>query len=607
MPGPVLNSIKLDFWPAQRQNLPTGWVPSTGTAARLQIPAPQPFSIPSSCIQTDVSICAPDRRSLADELFDVVVIGGGINGVGIARETARAGLRTLLLEQNDFASGTTSRSTRIIHGGLRYLQYGEIGLVRESLAEREHLLRERQHLVRPIDFVLALPENAQFSSLQVRSGLWIYRQLAGRHPVSVPTRQQLREIETQLEHGHRWMLFHYDDAQCEFPERLVAEWLLEAYDSGAVIRNHAKVQTVMVDRGRVQGVLFHDQLTAEDQYVYAQWVINAAGPWADQVCASAAIDTGGPMVGGVRGSHIVLPRWPGAPESAIYTQATDGRPIFVIPWNGQMLVGTTEVPDSGDPSRVQATTPEIAYLISSLNSIFPHAQVYAADIRYAFAGVRPLQYVPDGFPNSITRRHVLHDHRMDDAAGMFSVVGGKLTTASSLARQCLRAMGRRPAKPDENAIAIGDSSGIESSITQWARCIAGVSGISEGTARGIAIWHGRRALGVARLAASEERMRQRLCPHTTHIVAEAVDSMRCEFAVTLGDVLLRRVPVALSGCWSAECSRQAAYAIGAALRWDEKETELRLEALEAERTFFLQKPDRIGLSAADLRPTQRAS
>ena len=158
--------------------------------------------------------------------FDVIVIGGGVNGVAIARECARGGRRTLLLEQNDFGSGTSSRSTRIIHGGLRYLEHGEIGLVKESLRERERLLQTRPHLVRPLNFILALPKDRVFSSrnaLAVRAGLWLYQTMAPNLKRCSSASEEVRALERSLDGGQQWSLFNYEDAQCEFPERLIAE------------------------------------------------------------------------------------------------------------------------------------------------------------------------------------------------------------------------------------------------------------------------------------------------------------------------------------------------------------------------------------------------
>src|SRR5689334_4187421 len=178
------------------------------------------------------------RAPLEGKHFHVVIIGGGINGVALARECAKAGRRTLLVEQNDFASGTTSRSTRIIHGGLRYLEHGEIGLVRESLRERQRLLSERPYLVRPMQFVLAMPSGRR-SALELRLGLWLYRRMGGRR--SMPTSAFERALES---YPDSLRVFHYEDAQCEFPERLVAEWLRDAIGAGAVVRNHTPALAV---------------------------------------------------------------------------------------------------------------------------------------------------------------------------------------------------------------------------------------------------------------------------------------------------------------------------------------------------------------------------
>lgn len=528
-------------------------------------------------------------RGLSQEHFDVAVIGGGINGVAIARECARAGKRVLIVEQNDFGSGTTSRSTRIIHGGLRYLEHGELGLVRESLREREQLLCRHPHLVRPLKFLLALRHGGRHSALAIRAGLWMYRALAGR-PAPSSSAERVRKVERMLDEHERWAMFEYDDAQCEFPERLVAEWLAEATGDGAIAINHCRVLEVARSRGRVTGLRLRDQLRGQESSISATWVINAAGPWVDQVCAAAEVRAGKPLIGGVRGSHIVVSSYEGAPDTAVYSEAVDGRPIFVIPWNGQLLVGTTEVADSGDPGATAPTEREVRYLADSLRHTFPGAATAWAEIRYAFAGVRPLPYSPGAPMASVTRRHRLHDHTADGLAGMISVIGGKLTTAVGLAREVAHKVGSAVAEPQPLLVAAAPLDGIEAALCQWARQVSCIAKVPETSALAIAQWHGRRALCIARLAASDAVMREPLCPHSPHLAAEAVEAVRYECAVTLGDVLLRRVPVALSGCWSDDCTRQAAARIGAALGWSSAQIERSAEEFEVERNAFLGKP-----------------
>jgi glycerol-3-phosphate dehydrogenase len=535
------------------------------------------------------------RRPLDGERFHVIVIGGGINGVAIARECARAGRRTLLVEQRDFAAGTTSRATRIIHGGLRYLEHAEFGLVRESLLERRRLLEQRPHLVHPLQFLLALDEKSRRSALAVRVGLWLYRALGARlHTNS--GREAQRKLEQLLNSGRRWSIFSYEDAQCEFPERLVAEWMVEAMEADAVVRNHTQVLAVDVRHRRVAGVLLRDQFSGKEERVEGTWIINATGPWADRLCLHSRINTGHPMVGGVRGSHIVVPRFAGAPDAAVYTEAMDRRPIFVIPWNEQILVGTTEVAEQGDPAKARPSQDEIDYLVRSLLHLFPGLKLSAGNIRYSFSGVRPLPFSPKEKASAVSRRHYLHDHAQDGAEHMISVIGGKLTTAAELARQCAAKIGISKVRISQrpmNTVSMASADMAELLVDRWVVEISEMGGISEGAARAVVEWHGKRALDISRMALRDPALRAPLCSHTEHIVAEAVDAFAGECAATLGDVLLRRVPVALGPCWSPACSREAAGRIGAVMGWNDTQNGAELEAFEIERAAFLSQPAKI--------------
>jgi glycerol-3-phosphate dehydrogenase len=528
------------------------------------------------------------RPPLESKRFDLMVIGGGINGVAIARECARAGRRTLLVEQHDFAAGTTSRSTRIIHGGLRYLEHGDIGQVRESLRERRWLLQRYPHLVHPLKFLLALDGDSRRSALAVRAGLWLYQNMGSARLRSNDSQAEEKQLERLLDAGKRFSVFNFDDAQCEFPERLVAEWLVETIAAGATARNHTQVLAVDIRNGRAIGARLRDQLSGKEERVEATWIINATGPWADGICHSSNIKTDSPMVGGVRGSHIVLPKFAGGPDAAVYTEAIDGRPIFVIPWNEQVLVGTTEVADSSDPGAVRPSAEEIDYLLRSLRHLFPVVQASQDDIHYAFAGVRPLPYSPRNSPSEVTRKHYFHDHTEDGAAQMISVIGGKLTTAGSLARECAAKIGATISTP---TLTVASESNAD--VEQWVVDVAKRGGITTDTARDIAEWYGKRTLAVADLARGSVEMRAQLCPHTRHIVAEAADAFGNECARTLADVLLRRVPVALGACWSSSCSREAATRIGAVMAWSETRLALELQAFERERDGFLRKVSQV--------------
>jgi glycerol-3-phosphate dehydrogenase len=533
-----------------------------------------------------VSSAIPSRSAVPSQGFDVLVIGGGINGVAIARECARHAKRTLLIEQHDFSSGTTSRSTRIIHGGLRYLEHGEIALVRESLRERERLLETLPHLVRPLQFLLLMPRKPRSllrSSLAIRTGLWLYHRWAGR---GRDHSSKVRVFERRLDAGESWSVYNYEDAQCEFPERLVAEWLTEAVSTGAVVRNYTQALEITRQNGHVTGARLRDAISRQEYFVSASSVVNATGPWADFLVNDSHIPASR-MVGGVRGSHLVLPMFPGAPAQPVYAEAADGRQIFVLPWNGQILAGTTEISDTGRPDNPQPSDHEIQYLLNGFLRLFPHSGLDKQDIRYTMAGIRPLPYAPGRKYAAVTRRHVLHDHEHDGAAGLVSVIGGKLTTAASVARDVARHLGLGIHEPANLFASPTPEDELDSTVRQWARVVACKAGIPEESAHAVAEWHGRHALAIAHAASLDGHLREPICSHTPHLVAEAVEAVAHECAITLGDILLRRVPVALGACWSEECSREAARKVGTALGWDQARVHQELDRFEEERQSFL--------------------
>lgn len=526
------------------------------------------------------------RPPLDGEQFDIVVIGGGISGVAIARECAKAGKSLLIVEQNDFGSGTTSRATRIIHGGLRYLEHGEIGLVRESLRERERLLAESPSLVRPLNFLLAMPEHSHRSALEIRFGLWLYRKFARVKP-NGDSASDRRRLEQFLDRGQRWSVFSYEDAQCEYPERLIAEWLHAAGSHNATIRNHTELLAVDRRNDEVDSVLLRDRLSGDEYRVQCDWVINATGPWADSICKRANLPMDEPLVGGVRGSHILLPTFEGAPASAIYTEAHDGRPVFILPWAGQILVGTTEIRDDTDPNLVRPASSEIDYLLAAFQRVFPSVPYRITDVRAAFAGIRPLPYIDEQAPDSITRRHFLVDHKDDGGTGMISVVGGKLTTAASLARDCARAIGIDVKEPRGFVVQEGMD---EQSLSRLYREMVEFARLPLASVKAIAQFFGPFATSVFNVIQQDDSMRRPICEHSDHVVGEAVYAVRREHAVTLADILLRRVPVALGPCWTDDCTRTAAERIGAALHWTTSQISYEIEAFEEEFERFFVRP-----------------
>jgi glycerol-3-phosphate dehydrogenase len=372
---------------------------------------------------------------------DLVVIGAGINGAAIARELALQGVSVLVLEREDLACGTSSASTRLIHGGLRYLEHAEFALVRESLREREILLETAPHLVRPLGIHLPIYTAARRVGWKINVGLWLYDRLFPSP--SLPRHQRLsagamKQVLPGLRSENLAGGMRYFDAQLEFPERLIVELAIDAARHGTVIATRSTAVAIAAEAGGLIGVQWTDASGAL-RHTLAKAVVNAAGPWVDRVLPETLP---GRLVGGSKGSHLVLAPFAGAPEAAVYAEAqSDGRPFFVIPWNGLILIGTTDERFDADPASVVAEEHECSYLLREAEHLFPAAGPLTGALCYTQAGVRPLPYRPAHAVGAVTRRHVVHAHRR--LPGLYSIIGGKLTTHRALAEDVLHALAQR--------------------------------------------------------------------------------------------------------------------------------------------------------------------
>jgi glycerol-3-phosphate dehydrogenase len=525
------------------------------------------------------------RPSLEGEHFHVIVIGGGVNGAAIARECARAGKRTLLAEQHDFASGATSRDTRLIHGAFKRAE-----ISRDLLREQTSLLASRPHLVRPQERLVAAVGSKQQMSLKQRTGWWLYKQMGEVRSLAPYGSSDREKLELLLGNRDRCSLSSYEDAQCEFPERLVAEWLVEAAEAGAVVRNYTQALAIDVRQGRARGVLMRDRLSGSEAHIEANWIVNATGAEAERLCQRSRIKPS-LMARTMRRSHLVLPRFAGAPEAAAQIEHENGTVLFLVPWHDQILVGGSAVPDRGDPAKVEPPKEDIQELLGAVQALLPSLQVSRENIKHAFSGLF-LDVAGSARP-AAAGSYLLHDHADEGAANMTTVLGGTLSSASLIGRECAAKFGcgQRKAPAEDDTL---KSEGFNSLFDNWVTQLSSTARISEEAASAIAEWHGKRSQAVAELAARDSKMRATLCPHTSHIVAEVVDAFSNEFAVTLGDALLRRVPVALGRCWSAACSREAVTRIRAVAGWSEQLAASELEGLEIERAMFMKSPARGG-------------
>lgn len=539
------------------------------------------------------------RRSLqqlTQTRYDLLIIGGGINGAGIASEAAGRGLKTLLLERQDFSSGTTGRSTKLIHGGLRYLEHGEFGLVFESLREREALLRLAPHLVRPLPFLILLHHDGPYRPRHVRLGLAVYDLLSlGK---SLPSHRALslaevREREPALIVEGVSAAFLYFDAQVTSPERLVIENVRAAEARGADVLNYAEVIGLVLEAGAVCGARVRDRVSGEEGLVRARVVINAAGPWVDAVCR--LLPQAMPRyIGGTKGSHLVVPnRW--GLRHALYAAAqADGRPFFIVPWQEYVLIGTTDVRYEGDADQVQTDDEEVAYLLAEARRLLG-PDLRHEDLLYAYSGVRPLPYQPGVPEGAITRRHILHDHEREDGlAGFVSIVGGKITPYRHLAEDvvtlaCRKLRPPRRARPKERFEPL--PGGVPFPPREVEE-MAGALGVAPESAAHLLEVYGGLSSEVLALVKRERALGQRLCPYHPDIAAQIIYALEREHAVRLADIFLRRTAIGWSRCLGLVCAPAAARLMGTYLGWDEPRVQEEVTAYRDElaRTFRLFMP-----------------
>ncbi len=512
---------------------------------------------------------------MATAEYDVIIIGGGINGAATAAAVAARGYRTLVLERDDFASGTTSASTKLIHGGLRYLETGDARLVHESLQSRERLLRERPHLVRPMGFILPVYEGDPRPSWYIRTGLALYDLLSPRKVSpwhSSFSERELQRFEPSVSTEQIKAAYLYHDAQVWSPERLTLEYLAQARASGADLRNHAPVDFIIVDGGRARGVDFHDALTGRRSTASARLVINAAGPWVDAVLDA----TGRAMrrrVGGTRGSHLVVDLDGRGPRHAVLASAkSDGRPMFITPWLDHHIIGTTDVRDDEDPSGVRAAGWEIDYLVAEAARILPGVGVEHRNVLYAYSGVRPLARAGEGvFEGAISRKSIIADHSSEGVQQLISIVGGKLTTAAELGRKVAEAVAGMIGRPRARGIAALPA--IPTSRAVF---------LPPDTQEHLRTVYGLSAPQVAAYAAADSSLARPISDQHRDIGAQVAYGVDHEGARTVADVLLRRTVVGLTRDLGRSAARSTSEIMGDRLGWSED------QRAQAVRDYFVE-------------------
>jgi glycerol-3-phosphate dehydrogenase len=495
--------------------------------------------------------------------YDLVIIGGGITGAGIARDAALRGLRVALFEKGDYGSGTSSKSSKLIHGGLRYLEHGEIGLVFESVSERAVQLDVAPHLVRPLSFLVPIYKDSRPGLEIMNIGLWIYDTLAlFRAPGMHKTFRGAKAVEMEpllRKDGLTGAIEYYD---CFTDDaRLVLENILDARTHGADCRSYTEVIAFERDAGgRVRGVRARNRLSGEEESVSTRAVVVAVGAWTDAVMERFGIDMGRRLLRPTKGAHLVFPSEKLPLRRAVtLISPVDGRVLFAIPWRGRTVIGTTDTDFEGDLDEVHTDAADARYLCESANRYFPDADFRPEDAISSWAGLRPL--ITDGQAEDegdVSREHEIFVR--DD--GVILIAGGKLTTYRRMAKEAVRsaikwlkrhhrqAFVRRDLdKPRTKKRPLPGAAGLDDrsvdGVKKLARRIAQDHHLDYETAKHLALIYGVRASILAEMIDERDELGLRMEDDLRYIWAEVEFAFRHDLACTVDDVLSRRVPLLL--------------------------------------------------------------
>jgi glycerol-3-phosphate dehydrogenase len=533
-------------------------------------------------------------ETIAGERFEVVVIGGGITGAGVALDAASRGYSVALLERGDYAVGTSSRSSKMVHGGLRYLQNFDLGLVREALLERQLMVQLAPQLVYPTPFLVAsLGEERRDRKLGI--GLNMYDVMAttrvGR------SRREMRSAKEEDEEfywspdRHRTIdrdevlemvpalaprdphdAYMFYDCQTD-DVRLVLTVLGEAERFGAVMLNGADVVEVLSDNGRAAGVAFVEAETGERVEVRADHVVNATGVWADEIRPEVVEEEDVPRIAPSRGTHIVLDQADlDMGRAACIVPAGEGRMIFSLPWYGRTLVGTTDNDFDGDIAHPQPGGDDVEYLLDAVNEYFGTSLTQSSLVG-AYAGVRPL--ISSGDPRKsvdISRKAELYE----TSSGMLTITGGKLTTWRRMAKQTVDRLVER-----EGREAPCHTAEIPLGMEARAEDLEGPDGVSEESIHQLAFRYGHAARAVLDLAWKDPKLAAPIAPGRPDLLAEVVIAARREQARTVADVLLRRTRLGILAAPQLRTTadvRPIAEALGGELGWSRRRARQEAEA-----------------------------
>jgi glycerol-3-phosphate dehydrogenase len=492
---------------------------------------------------------------LSREKFDLLVIGGGITGCGVARDAAMRGLKVALVERDDFASGTSGRSSRLVHGGLRYLEHGQLHLVHESIRERETLLRIAPHLVKPLAFTWPVYRGARIGKLRLRAGLLAYRLMAGgrsRRHATLDVRGTLEREPSLESDGLTGGAVYYD--ACTDDARLTIANAIAAQQNGATVVSHARVTEILEDRGRAVGAVVRSQHSDETHHVRARLIVKATGVWDEEITTDKTVR----RHRGSKGVHISVPRdRVGNRDALTLISPVDGRVMFCLPGGSQAIIGTTDTWTDESPETAHASASDVEYLLRTGNAYFPHARLSRDDVVSAWAGIRPLASQAAANPSAVSREHTI----VTDGAGVVHVTGGKLTTYRSMAAEIVdrvqQLLGHKPERAATDSVEL-----------------PGTERLAE----------------IARLQHEDVTLLEPLVPDLPHTIAHLIHGVTKEMARTLSDLLIRRMHLAFeTRDHGLSVAARAADIVAPLLGWDAQTKSARVREFreDIERMFAI--------------------
>jgi glycerol-3-phosphate dehydrogenase len=484
-------------------------------------------------------------EALTGGTFDLLILGGGITGAGVALDAVLRGLRVALIDKGDFASGTSSVSSKLIHGGLRYLEQGAWQLVTEALIERRLLLHNAPHLVHPLRFVLPFYAGTRVAPWKWRAGLLLYDFLAGAHNLRrsrmLAVSRLRREHPGMLSHGLRGGAEYYD-AQTD-DARLCLEVLFTAAHHGAHLANYVEALSFEIANGNLTSATVRDHISGQEFVIHARQVLNATGPWVDSVCRRAG-DAGGPYLTLTKGAHLVAPDR-GYSAAFLLLHPADGRAFFLLPWQGKTLIGTTDTLCGEGPDQLRVTAEDKRYLLEGHNHYFS-PPLSEKDVLNTFVGLRPLIRSGPGEPSSLSREYRL----WASPSGLLSVAGGKYTTyramAETITDEVVRRLGKHRLSRTRRCRLVGAPPGDWAAfLTDASKRLCGRYPLDERAACHLVQRYGRRADDVAAYLDQEPELARAAVPDEPDLQVEFAYQKDHEMAIQPADFLLRRTRLGL--------------------------------------------------------------